>query len=145
MDRLPPGSHGGTYGGNVVACAAALATLDVIEDEGLVANARARGAQLLDGLRRRPRAGRAVGDVRGLGLMVALELVRPGEGDGTGAGSRADQADPGEACFDRVPAGPDRRHVRQRDPDHPAPGDHGRSEVEQALGIVAEALDAAGA
>ena len=40
----PPGSHGGTYGGNVVACAAANATLDVIEDEGLVANARERGA-----------------------------------------------------------------------------------------------------
>ena len=48
---LPPGTHGGTYGGNVVSCAAANATLDVIEDEGLVANARARGAQLLGGLR----------------------------------------------------------------------------------------------
>ena len=47
----PPGSHGGTYGGNVVACAAANATLDVIEDEGLVANARERGAQFLAGLR----------------------------------------------------------------------------------------------
>jgi 4-aminobutyrate aminotransferase len=82
MDRLPPGSHGGTYGGNVVSCAAANATLDVIEDEGLVANARERGTQLLEGLRRTC-AGRAgVGDVRGLGLMVAIELVKPGEGDG---------------------------------------------------------------
>ena len=44
IDLWPPGSHGGTYGGNVVACAAANATLDVIEDEGLVANARERGA-----------------------------------------------------------------------------------------------------
>ena len=52
MTASPPGAHGGTYGGNVVACAAANATLDVIEDEGLVANARERGAQLLDGLRR---------------------------------------------------------------------------------------------
>ena len=51
LDMLPPGSHGGTYGGNVVACAAANATLDVIEDEGLVANARERGAQFLAGLR----------------------------------------------------------------------------------------------
>ena len=41
--------HGGTYGGNVVACAAANATLDVIEDEGLVANARERGTQFLAG------------------------------------------------------------------------------------------------
>ena len=45
-----PGTHGGTYGGNVVSCAAANATLDVIEDEGLVANARERGAQFLAGL-----------------------------------------------------------------------------------------------
>ncbi len=46
-----PGAHGGTYGGNVVACAAANATLDVIEEEGLVQNAAERGQQLLDGLR----------------------------------------------------------------------------------------------
>ena len=51
MDRWKPGTHGGTYGGNVVSCAAANATLDVIEDEDLVANARARGAQLVGGLR----------------------------------------------------------------------------------------------
>ena len=51
LERWGPGQHGGTYGGNVVSCAAALATLDVIEEEGLVENARARGAQLLDGLR----------------------------------------------------------------------------------------------
>ena len=82
MDRLPPGSHGGTYGGNVVACAAANATLDVIEDEGLVANARERGAQLLAGLRALAPKYPSIGDVRGLGLMLALEFVRPGEGDG---------------------------------------------------------------
>ena len=55
IDRWAPGAHGGTYGGNVVACAAANATLDVIRDEGLPANAAARGTQLLEGLRaRRP-------------------------------------------------------------------------------------------
>jgi 4-aminobutyrate aminotransferase len=76
LDRWSPGAHGGTYGGNVVACAAANATLDVIADEGLVANAADRGAQLLEGLR--PLASRhpAIGDVRGLGCMVALEFVR---------------------------------------------------------------------
>jgi 4-aminobutyrate aminotransferase len=77
-----PGSHGGTYGGNVVACAAALATLDVIEDEGLVENARERGAQLLAGLRGLAARYAQVGDARGLGLMAAIELVKPGEGDG---------------------------------------------------------------
>jgi 4-aminobutyrate aminotransferase len=71
-----------THEKSSVGCAAALATLDVIEDEGLVANARARGAQLLAGLRSIAADHPAVGDVRGLGLMVALEFVRPGEGDG---------------------------------------------------------------
>jgi 4-aminobutyrate aminotransferase len=82
LDRLPAGSHGGTYGGNVVACAAANATLDVIEDEGLVANARERGDQMLAGLRALSPKYRSIGDVRGLGLMLALEFIKPGEGDG---------------------------------------------------------------
>ena len=82
MARWRPGTHGGTYGGYVVSCAAANATLDVIEDEGLVANARARGAQFRAGLH--ALAGRypSIGDVRGLGLMVAIELVKPVGGDG---------------------------------------------------------------
>jgi 4-aminobutyrate aminotransferase len=82
LDLLPPGSHGGTYGGNVIACAAANATIDVIEDEGLVANARERGAQLMTGLRALAPKYASIGDVRGLGLMLAFEFVKPGEGDG---------------------------------------------------------------
>jgi 4-aminobutyrate aminotransferase len=82
MAKWRPGAHGGTFGGNVVACAAANATLDVIETEGLVANARDRGAQLLQGLHRLAAARPAIGDVRGLGCMVALEFVKPAEGDG---------------------------------------------------------------
>jgi len=77
LDRLPPGTHGGTYGGNVVSCAAALATLEVIRDEDLVANARARGAQLAGGLRELQADHPVIGDVRGLGCMVAMEFVRP--------------------------------------------------------------------
>ena len=68
MAAWQPGTHGGTYGGNIVSCAAAMATLDVIEDEDLVANARARGAQLLGGLRELQADHPAIGDVRGLGL-----------------------------------------------------------------------------
>ena len=82
LERWAPGTHGGTYGGNVVSCAAALATLDVIRDEDLVANARARGAQLLGGLRELQADHPAMGDVRGLGAMVAVEFVKPGVGDG---------------------------------------------------------------
>jgi len=82
MAAWKPGVHGGTYGGNVVSCAAANATLDVIEEEGLVANARERGEQFLTGLRELQRQHPSIGDVRGLGLMVAIELVKPDEGDG---------------------------------------------------------------
>ncbi len=81
LARWSPGAHGGTYGGNVVACAAANATLDVIEDEGLVANAAARGSELLDGLRAIAARHPSVGDVRGLGLMVGIELVDRGAPD----------------------------------------------------------------
>ena len=143
LDRLPPGSHGGTYGGNVVACAAAMATLDVIEDEGLVANARARGTQLLDGLRRITAGRTSVGDVRGLGLMVAIELVIPGEGDGRvpdPALTRRIQ----QACFDRkllvLTAGTHVNVIRIIPPLVTT-----ETEVDQAIGIIAEALDAAAA
>ncbi|WP_280365238.1 aspartate aminotransferase family protein [Nocardia wallacei] len=80
MAEAWPGSQGGTYGGNAVACAAALATIDVIESEGLVDNAAERGHQLLAGARER--ATKAVGDVRGLGLLVGTEFTTPtGEPD----------------------------------------------------------------
>src|SRR6478736_6739452 len=82
MERWKPGTHGGTYGGNVVSCAAANATLDVIEEEDLIANARARGAQLVGGLRELQADHPAIGDVRGLGCMVAMEFVQPRVGDG---------------------------------------------------------------
>ncbi|MEU4838172.1 aspartate aminotransferase family protein [Nocardia testacea] len=78
MGKAWPGSQGGTYGGNAVACAAALATLDVIESEGLVENAAVRGGQLLAGVRAAET--KAVGDVRGLGLLVGSEFTTP---DGT--------------------------------------------------------------
>ena len=68
------GAHGSTFGGNPVACAAALATLDVVE-EGLVANAARMGERLMAGLRALAARHPAIGDVRGLGLMVGLELV----------------------------------------------------------------------
>ena len=67
LAALQPGAHGGTYGGNVVSCAAALATLDVIEDEGTRRQRRRARQQLLDGLRRVAAGRTHVGDVRGRG------------------------------------------------------------------------------
>jgi 4-aminobutyrate aminotransferase len=71
------GSQGGTYGGNAVACAAALATLDVIRDEDLVENARLMGDRLQDALRKVAADNTVIGDVRGLGLMVGSEFTTP--------------------------------------------------------------------
>jgi 4-aminobutyrate aminotransferase len=67
------GKHGSTFGGNPVACAAALATLDLVEDE-LAANAAAVGAHLLDRLRALAVAHPQVREVRGRGLMIGIEL-----------------------------------------------------------------------
>jgi 4-aminobutyrate aminotransferase len=75
MARWPQGAHGGTYGGNPIGCAAALATIDVIESEHLVDNARDRGHQLVDALAKLQADDAGIGDVRGLGLMVGTELV----------------------------------------------------------------------
>jgi 4-aminobutyrate aminotransferase len=69
------GGHGSTYGGNAVSCAAAIATLDLLEG-GLVENARDVGSHLLAKLRELPARHEHVGDVRGLGLMLAVDLVR---------------------------------------------------------------------
>jgi len=73
-DRWPTGSHGGTYGGNPMGCAAALATLDVITAPGFLADVRARGEQLVAGLRELQAQDAGVRDIRGLGLMIASEL-----------------------------------------------------------------------
>ncbi len=69
----PPGSHGSTFGGNPLACVAGLATLDLLED-GLIENAAKVGAQLQDGLREIAATHPDVTDVRGIGLMLAIEL-----------------------------------------------------------------------
>lgn len=73
----PPGSHASTYGGNPVSCRAAIATLALLERE-YIANAAARGAQLREGLLVLQKKHDVVGDIRGLGLMQAMDLVHPG-------------------------------------------------------------------
>ncbi|HSF83925.1 MAG TPA: aspartate aminotransferase family protein [Anaerolineales bacterium] len=78
MGRWLPGAHGTTYGGNPIACAAALAVLEVIREENLLENCRLMGARLMEGFRRLQGVYPQIGEVRGLGLMVAMELIHPG-------------------------------------------------------------------
>ncbi len=83
MDAVEPGGLGGTYAGSPVGCAAALAVLDVIEDEQLCARASALGervvAQLLEWSSRRDL--RPIGHVRALGSMIAFDLLKAADGD----------------------------------------------------------------
>lgn len=90
MEKVWPGSQGGTYGANAVACAAAIATLDVIQEENLVENAAERGAQLIDALRATADKHDAIHDVRGLGLMIGNEF-RDADGNPDGATAGAVQ------------------------------------------------------
>ena len=76
-DVFQPGNHGSTFGGNPLACAAALATLDAIEEEKLIDNARVRGEDIRSGLRQALAGVRGVVDIRGEGMMIGIELDRP--------------------------------------------------------------------
>ncbi len=77
MDKWVPGSHGGTYGGNAVSTAAAVATIKAMKKENMLQNAQIRGAQLMDGLKQIQRDFPVIGDVRGLGLMIGVEFSIP--------------------------------------------------------------------
>jgi 4-aminobutyrate aminotransferase/(S)-3-amino-2-methylpropionate transaminase len=82
MDSANPGGLGGTYAGSPVACAAALAVLDVIEKEDLCQRAQDVGQRLMDGMRElQARYPDRIGDVRGKGAMVAMELIQNGDFD----------------------------------------------------------------
>ena len=79
MKKWPGGSHGGTYGGNAVACAAAVATIQAMREENMLENANQRGLQLQTGLRKLQEEYPQIGDVRGLGLMIGSEFEVDGK------------------------------------------------------------------
>jgi 4-aminobutyrate aminotransferase len=79
MKKWQTGSHGGTYGGNAIACAAGVATLRAMKQEDMPGNAAKRGLQLMTGLRKLQEQYPVVGDVRGLGLMIGTELSLDGK------------------------------------------------------------------
>jgi 4-aminobutyrate aminotransferase len=76
-DKWPTGSHGGTYGGNPLGCAAALATIELMSDPAFFDNVRARGNQLTDALAKLAEDDAGILQVRGPGLMVATQFVDP--------------------------------------------------------------------
>ena len=92
MDKVHPGGLGGTFGGNPLACAAALAAFDTMESEGLLERAGRIGAVMLARLEAMASSNRVVGDARGRGAMVAIELVGP------------DGITPDKACTAKVAA-----------------------------------------
>ena len=94
MNQWVPGSHGGTFGGNAVACAAAKATINVLRN-GLVENASRMGTILLGNLQALQIQNPIIGDVRGLGLMVGVEFTKP---DGTPGSEISDRVK--NYCFD---------------------------------------------
>jgi 4-aminobutyrate aminotransferase len=80
MDAWQPGAHGGTFGGNAVACAAGVATFEVMREERLPENAARVGNFLMGQLRELQGEAPEIGDVRGLGLMIGVEFVTPDGG-----------------------------------------------------------------
>ena len=89
MERWGKSAHGSTYGGNPVACAAGVAVLETIAGEHLVENAAVRGAELRAGLARIAAEEPRIGDVRGPGLMIGVELVQEAGNEPDGALAKA--------------------------------------------------------
>lgn len=79
MDAIAPGGLGGTYAGSPLACAAAIAAMDVFEEEQLLSRSLALGEQMVAGFNTLAAQYKAIGDVRGLGAMVAVELFEEGD------------------------------------------------------------------
>jgi 4-aminobutyrate aminotransferase len=79
MKKWQTGSHGGTFGGNAVACAAGVATIQAMREEDMPGNATRRGIQLMTGLRKFQEEYPVIGDVRGLGLMIGTEFSDKGK------------------------------------------------------------------
>jgi 4-aminobutyrate aminotransferase len=79
MKKWDVGSHGGTYGGNALACAAGVATIRAMRDEKMLENANERGTQLMTGLRKLQEEYPQLGDVRGKGLMIGTEFIVDGK------------------------------------------------------------------
>jgi 4-aminobutyrate aminotransferase len=135
MYRWQLGSHGGIFGGNVVACAAAEATVRVLQEEGLVENAACLGETLLARLRELQNRYPSLGDVRGLGLMVGVEFVVPGGRTPDKDRAKAMQQVCRESGLLLLTCGTEENIIRWI-----PPLIIGEQELEEALGIFGRAL-----
>jgi 4-aminobutyrate aminotransferase len=88
-DKCLPGSMGGTYGGNAVACAAGVATIAAMREDGMLANATRQGEKLLKFWKDKQAQYPAIGEARGKGLMLAIECVQPGTKEPNAAVAKA--------------------------------------------------------
>ncbi|MBM4761029.1 aspartate aminotransferase family protein [Bacillus sp. B15-48] len=77
MQQWPLGSHGTTFGGNPIACSAAMAVLDVIEEEGLLENTKKVGAYAVEKLQQLKEKHAFIGEIRAVGLMIGIEIINP--------------------------------------------------------------------
>jgi 4-aminobutyrate aminotransferase len=134
MQQWIPGSHGGTYGGNALATAAAVATIQAIREDGMLQNAHDRGQQLVQGLQALQHRYPSIGDIRGLGLMIGVEFS-----DALGKPDKATAKAVAHACLDRrmllLTCGPWDNTMRWIPPLMVS-----AEEIEQGLQIFGEAL-----
>lgn len=130
-----PGSQGGTYGGNAVAAAAAIATIEVIREEGLVENAEKMGKRLWDALQTLKKDYPEMDDIRGKGLMLGVEMRRGGSPDGERAGKILKECEKRGLLMLRC--GPYQEIVRWL-----PPLIVNEQQIDEALGIFEEALKA---
>lgn len=135
MEKGWPGSQGGTYGGNAVACAAALATLNVIEEEGLVENVAEQGAHLKERLESLKDNHACIADVRGKGFMLGCEIHKDGAPDGERA-ERITKACEASGLL-LLRCGPRKQVIRWLPPLVAS-----REQIDEAVDIFAKALDA---
>lgn len=133
QERWGLGAHGSTYGGNPVSCAAGIAVLQVMHEQSLVANAATRGAELTAGLQALAAEDPRIGDVRGPGLMIGVEMIKDPDAPDVALGSALSRASAERGLLVLTcGAGNVVRWI--------PPLDVQRSEIEEALGIFQQAL-----
>ncbi len=134
MEQWPSGAHGTTFGGNPVSCAASMATIDVIREEGLLVRSSEIGAEILERLRRLADSYPLVGDVRGYGYMIGIEFSGT-DGAPNGAACRRVM----DACLEKglvlIGCGLERNVIRFIPPLNVS-----REDMETALSILEEAI-----
>jgi 4-aminobutyrate aminotransferase len=137
MDKWPTWAHGTTFGGSPVSCAAAIGTIEIIRDENLLQRCRELGEKVMERLRAMQVRHPVIVDVRGMGLMIGVELA---EGDGKPASKTCDRLL--KECLKRgliiINCGPERNIVRFIPPltISDAEMDEALDIFEQALGTV---------